>query len=44
MGDQFQKYFYDYAHHTVEGVRFFGQRIDAVNWLGPITDEAVLGD
>lgn len=44
MDDQFQKYFYDYAHHTVEGVRFFGQRIDTVNWLGPIMNEAVLDD
>jgi len=31
--DDYQKLFYDYGHHTVEGARFFGSRIDSVNWL-----------
>ncbi|WP_299791519.1 acyltransferase family protein [uncultured Shewanella sp.] len=31
--DDYQKLFYDYGHHTVEGAKFFGSRIDSVNWL-----------
>ncbi|WP_298775748.1 acyltransferase family protein [uncultured Shewanella sp.] len=36
IGPDFQKYFYDYGHHTLEGSTFFGQRVDNVNWLLPI--------
>ncbi|RTR32622.1 acyltransferase family protein [Shewanella atlantica] len=31
--DSYHKLFYDYGHHTVEGAKFFGSRIDSVNWL-----------
>ncbi|SMG64352.1 hypothetical protein BMETH_2360_0 [methanotrophic bacterial endosymbiont of Bathymodiolus sp.] len=27
------KSFYDYGHFTLEGARFFGQRIHETNWL-----------
>ncbi|WP_299009830.1 acyltransferase family protein [uncultured Shewanella sp.] len=36
MGEDFQKYFYDYGHHTLEGAVFFGDRVDEVNWLAPL--------
>lgn len=28
------KSFYDYGHFTLEGARYFGQRIHEINWLG----------
>lgn len=31
--ESYQKLFYDYGHHTLEGARFFGSRIERVNWL-----------
>ncbi len=33
INDQFEKYFYDYGHHTLEGAIFFGKRVDLVGWL-----------
>lgn len=33
INDKLEKYFYDYGHHTLEGARFFAQRIDKVGWL-----------
>lgn len=30
---QFQKYYYDYGHHTLAGVAFFGARVDSIQWL-----------
>jgi hypothetical protein len=38
MDDQYQKYFYDYAHHTMEGIEFFADRIDAIDWLEALSD------
>jgi peptidoglycan/LPS O-acetylase OafA/YrhL/putative flippase GtrA len=31
------KYIFDYAHHTIEGAKFFGSRVDLTNWLEPLT-------
>ncbi|MGS0683029.1 acyltransferase family protein [Shewanella sp. 125m-7] len=36
IDDDYQKYFYDYGHHTVAGATFFGERVDEVKWLGSI--------
>ena len=33
MNDQFEKYYYDYGHHTLEGASFFGKQVDQVEWL-----------
>lgn len=33
INDQFEKYYYDYGHHTLEGASFFGKRVDQVEWL-----------
>ena len=33
INDEFEKYFYDYGHHTLEGALFFGKRVDEVKWL-----------
>jgi hypothetical protein len=30
------KYIFDYAHHTLEGAKFFGQRVDETGWLAPL--------
>lgn len=30
---RFQKFFYDYGHHTLAGSEFFGQRISEIGWL-----------
>lgn len=30
------KFFYDYGHHTLEGARYFGKRVDETNWLNPL--------
>lgn len=38
MDEQLNKYFYDYGHHTLEGARFFGRRIDRIGWLDPVYD------
>lgn len=32
----FEKYYFDYGHITLTGAAFFGQRIDALNWLEPL--------
>ncbi|NRD73397.1 acyltransferase [Shewanella sp. VB17] len=31
--ESYQKLFYDYGHHTLAGAKFFGSRIEQVNWL-----------
>ncbi|PKG56449.1 acyltransferase family protein [Shewanella sp. GutDb-MelDb] len=36
INDDYQKYFYDYGHHTVAGATFFGERVDEVKWLESI--------
>lgn len=33
ISNNFEKYFYDYGHHTLAGASFFGRRIDEVGWL-----------
>jgi len=30
------KYFYDYMHHTLDGAKFFGKRIDEIDWFSPL--------
>jgi len=30
---------YDYGHYTVEGVKFFGQRLVDIGWLNPLTTQ-----
>jgi len=36
INDQFQKYFYDYGHHTIRGSKSFAARMDSINWLRPL--------
>lgn len=36
MNIQFDKYFYDYGHHTLEGAMFFGHQVDQGGWLGEL--------
>lgn len=38
MDDNYQKYFYDYGHHTLEGAAFFGSRVDTINWLSAVSE------
>ncbi|WP_299490228.1 acyltransferase family protein [uncultured Shewanella sp.] len=38
MSDNYQKYFYDYGHHTLAGATFFGSRIDRTQWLDPVIE------
>ncbi|GMN14956.1 hypothetical protein MTsPCn7_27370 [Altererythrobacter sp. MTPC7] len=33
VGPGLEKYFHDYSHHTVEGARFFGERVDRIDWF-----------
>jgi len=33
MNNNFEKYFYDYGHHTIEGAQYFGKRVDYIGWL-----------
>jgi peptidoglycan/LPS O-acetylase OafA/YrhL len=33
MNNNFEKYFYDYGHHTLEGAQYFGNRVDKIDWL-----------
>ena len=33
VNDQFEKFFYDYGHYTLEGAVFFGEQIDKIGWL-----------
>lgn len=30
---EYRKHFYDYGHHTLEGARFFADRIDRIGWV-----------
>lgn len=39
MGPDLTKFLYDGGHHSLAGAQFFGQRIDAVNWLEPLIRE-----
>lgn len=36
ISEEFEKFFYDYGHHTVAGAKFFGRRVDKVKWLADI--------
>jgi peptidoglycan/LPS O-acetylase OafA/YrhL len=36
INDQFEKYFFDYGHHTLAGAVFFGKRVDQIDWLGDL--------
>lgn len=38
INDEYQKYLYDYGHHTLEGASFFGSRIDSTKWLEQIVE------
>ncbi|MCL1124913.1 acyltransferase family protein [Shewanella surugensis] len=38
MNGNYQKFFYDYGHHTLEGAEFFGTRVDTINWLASILE------
>jgi hypothetical protein len=33
INDKLQKYFYDSGHHTLEGAKFLGHKIDEIKWL-----------
>jgi hypothetical protein len=33
---EYQKYFFDYGHHTLEGAEFFGNRVDKIGWISEI--------
>ena len=36
INEDFEKYFYDYGHHTIAGAKFFAGRIDKIGWLNPL--------
>lgn len=36
INSKLEKFFFDYGHHTVEGSKAFGERVDMVNWLDPL--------
>lgn len=36
IGENLEKFFYDYGHHTLEGAEYFGQRVDDIGWLRTI--------
>jgi hypothetical protein len=38
INEQFEKYFYDYGHNTLAGARFFGARVDQIDWLKPLSN------
>lgn len=40
INDQFEKYFFDYGHHTLEGAHFFGSRIHEIGWLDDLMERA----
>jgi len=33
IDEEYRKYFFDYGHHTLDGAKFFGKRVDATGWL-----------
>ncbi len=33
VGSSYEKFFYDYGHHTIEGAKFYGNRVDEIDWL-----------
>ena len=37
-GDDYTKHLYDFAHYTMAGAAFFGQRVDELDWLSAIPD------
>jgi peptidoglycan/LPS O-acetylase OafA/YrhL len=39
MNDHYEKYFYDYGHHTLNGAEFFGDRLKEIGWLDPVLKE-----
>lgn len=36
IGEKLKKYFFDYGHHTLEGAKIFGARVDSIGWLDEI--------
>ena len=36
INEKLEKFFYDYGHHTLEGAKFFGGRVDKVDWLSEV--------
>jgi hypothetical protein len=36
IDDRLGKYLYDYGHYTAAGARFYGGRLDTLDWLDPI--------
>lgn len=41
INENFEKYFYDYGHNTLQGAHFFGSRIDQIQWLKKIDDKSM---
>ncbi|AZR42383.1 acyltransferase family protein [Marinobacter salarius] len=39
INSEYEKFFYDYGHHTLEGAEFFGSRLADVRWLDPLLEE-----
>ncbi len=35
---ELNKFFYDYGHHTLQGARFFGARVDEIGWLSELIE------
>ncbi|MDP4547780.1 acyltransferase family protein [Marinobacter sp. MDS2] len=33
LDENYNKFFYDYGHHTLSGAEFFGRRISKISWL-----------
>lgn len=44
VDDKLRKFFYDQAHHSIEGAEFYGGRLDKIGWLAPILDTARTDD
>lgn len=38
IDDELNKYFYDYSHHTMSGAKFYGNRVDNINWLAEVIE------
>jgi len=36
IDSNYNKFFYDYGHHTLAGAQFFGKRVSNVDWLKPV--------
>ena len=31
--EELNKFFFDYSHHTIIGAKYFGQKVDEIDWL-----------